>query len=172
VASGALPRPSRPRPVRWLRLAASLAGALLALSAGWWTATDLGGRHPASIAVVLLLVPVLAVAVPTHRMEPLARAVLAVGWVLALNTVVAQVMLAFSVWDWPVGILVVTTLSVAVWSGVELLSWRSERTAAERPGGGRGRIVDVDVGHPEQLAPAEVVEDERTAEAPVDGART
>ena len=132
MTTGTAPRRSPPRPVRRLRLAASLTGALLALAVGWWTATDLGGRHPASIPAVLLLVPALAVAVPTHRLEPMARAVLAVGWVLALNTVVAQVMLALSVWDWPVGILVVTTISVAVWVGVELGNWRSARTAAER----------------------------------------
>lgn len=134
MISGAVPpRRSPTRPVRRLRLAASLTGALLALAIGWWTATDLGARHPSAITAVLLLVPVLAVAVPTHRLEPLARAVLAVGWVLALNTVVAQVMLSFAMWNVPVGLLVVTGVSVAVWVGVELATWRSDRVAGRGP---------------------------------------
>ena len=54
---------------------------------------------------------------PTHRLEPVARVVLAVGWVFALDTVVAQVMLAFGVWDVGAGVLVVTGISVAVWVG-------------------------------------------------------
>lgn len=141
MTNGTVPRRSPPRLVRRLRLVASLTGALLALGIGWWTATDLGGRHPASIPAVLLLVPALAVAVPTRRLEPMARAVLAVGWVLALNTVVSQVMLALSVWDWPVGLLVVTTISVAVWVGVELGSRRTARATAERGAPATSEVV-------------------------------
>jgi hypothetical protein len=119
-------------PVRTVRLVASLTGAALALLAGWWAAVVLDGREPLPVAVVLLLVPALAVAVPTHRLEPVARAVIAVGWTLALDTVVAQVMLAVGAWDVRLGVLVVTGISVAVWVGVELATARSERAAAGR----------------------------------------
>jgi hypothetical protein len=119
-------------PIRTVRLVASLTGAALALLAGFWAAVVLDGREPLPVAAVLLLVPALAVAVPTHRLEPVARAVIAVGWALALDTVVAQTMLALDAWDVRLGVLVVTGISVAVWVGVELATTRSERAAAER----------------------------------------
>lgn len=131
MTSGAAPQPPV-RPVHRVRLALSLAGAVLALAVGWSATVVLAGRHPVVIPIVLLVVPVLAVVVPSHRLEPVARVVLAVGWVLALNTVVAQVMLSFSVWNVPAGVLVVTGLSVAVWVGVELATSRSDRALAAR----------------------------------------
>ena len=128
MTSGAVPRRPTPR----VRHAASLAGALLALAAGWWVAVVLDARSAPAVTAVLLVVPVLAVLVPTHRLEPVARVVLAVGWVLALDTVVAQVMLALAVWDVGVGVLVVTGISVAVWVGVELATRRGDRAAENR----------------------------------------
>jgi len=129
VTSGAAPR--RFPTWRRMRFIASLTGALAALGAGW-TVAVLGVGHPVPITTVLVLVPLLAVAVPTRRLEPLARVVLAIGWVLALNTVVAQTMLSFAVWNVPVGVLVVTGTSVVVWVGVELATWRADRNAADR----------------------------------------
>ncbi|GAA4751801.1 hypothetical protein [Actinomycetospora chibensis] len=128
MTSGAVPRRPTPR----VRHAASLAGAVLALAAGWWVAVVLDARSAPAVTAVLLVVPVLAVLVPTHRLEPVARVVLAVGWVLALDTVVAQVMLAFGVWDVAAGVLAVTGISVAVWVGVELATRRGDRAAEER----------------------------------------
>ena len=128
MTSGAVPR----RPTRRVRHVASLTGAVLALAAGWWVAVVLDARSAPAVTAVLLVVPVLAVLVPTHRLEPLARVVLAVGWVLALDTVVAQVMLVFGVWDVGVGVLVVTGISVAVWVGVELATRRGDRATEDR----------------------------------------
>jgi len=128
VTSGAVPR----RPTRRVRHVASLTGAVLALAAGWWVAVVLDARSAPAVTAVLLVVPVLAVLVPTHRLEPVARVVLAVGWVLALDTVVAQVMLVFGVWDVGVGVLVVTGISVAVWVGVELATRRGDRATEDR----------------------------------------
>jgi hypothetical protein len=115
-----------------VRHVASLTGAVLALAAGWWVAVVLDARSAPAVTAVLLVVPVLAVLVPTHRLEPVARVVLAVGWVLALDTVVAQVMLVFGVWDVGVGVLVVTGISVAVWVGVELATRRGDRATEDR----------------------------------------
>lgn len=120
--------------LRTVRLVASLTGAASALAAGWWVAVVLDGRDAQPVTVVVLLVPALAVGVPTHRMEPVARAVLAVGWTLGLDTVVAQVMLSLGLWDVRLGVLVVTGVSVAVWVGVELATARSDRAAARRAG--------------------------------------
>lgn len=128
MTSGAVPR----RPIRRVRLAASLTGAVLALAAGWWAAVVLDGRQAMAVTAVLLLVPALAVIVPTHRLEPVARVVLAVGWTLALDTVTPEVMLAFEVWDVRAGVLVVTGISVAVWVGVELATWRGDRATEDR----------------------------------------
>ena len=128
MTSGAVPR----RPTRRVRHVASLTGAVLALAAGWWVAVVLDARSAPAVTAVLLVVPVLAVLVPTHRLEPVARVVLAVGWVLALDTVVAQVMLVFGVWDVGVGVLVVTGISVAVWVGVELATRRGDRATEDR----------------------------------------
>ncbi|MDD7917704.1 hypothetical protein [Actinomycetospora callitridis] len=131
MTSGAAPQPPV-RPVHRVRLALSLSGAVLALAVGWWATVVLAGRNPVVIPIVLLVVPVLAVVVPAHRLEPAARVVLAVGWVLALNTVVAQLMLSLSVWNVPVGVLVVTGISVAVWVGIELATSRADRAPADR----------------------------------------
>lgn len=130
-------------PIRTVRLVASLTGAALALVAGWWAAVVLDGRVAPAVTAVLVLVPALAVAVPTHRLEPVARAVLAVGATLALDTVVAQTMLSLDAWDVRTGVLVVTGISVAVWVGVELATARSERAAARRAA-------------PSEVAPAQV----------------
>ncbi|MEJ2862352.1 hypothetical protein [Actinomycetospora flava] len=130
-------------PVPTARLVASLVGAALALAAGVWVAVVLDGRDGLAVTVVLLLVPALAVAVPTHRLEPVARAVIAVGWTLALDTVVAQVMLSLGLWDVRLGVLVVTGISVAVWVGVELATARSERAAARRAAGAAEQRAEV-----------------------------
>ncbi|GAA4915003.1 hypothetical protein EV188_11193 [Actinomycetospora succinea] len=119
-------------PVRSARLVASLAGAALSLVAGFWVAVVLDGRDALPVTAVLLLVPALSAAVPTHRLEPVARAVIALGWTLALDTVVAQAMLSLGAWDVRLGVLVVTGVSVAVWVGVELGTTLSRRAAAER----------------------------------------
>ena len=142
MTSGAVPR----RPTRRVRHVASLTGAVLALAAGWWVAVVLDARSAPAVTAVLLVVPVLAVLVPTHRLEPVARVVLAVGWVLALDTVVAQVMLVFGVWDVGVGVLVVTGISVAVWVGVELATRRGDRAAENRVEEDRADTPAVEVG--------------------------
>lgn len=131
MTSGAVPQPTV-RPVHRVRPALSLTGAVLALALSWWATVALAGRHPVVIPIVLLVVPVFAVVVPSHRLELMARVVLALGWVLALNTVVAQLMLSLSVWNVPVGALVVTGTSVAMWVGIELATSRADRAQAAR----------------------------------------
>jgi hypothetical protein len=131
VTSGAVPQPPV-RPVHRVRPALSLAGAVLALAVSWGAIVVLAGRYPVVIPIVLLVVPVLSVVVPSHRLELTARVVLAVGWVLALNTVVAQLMLSLSAWNVPVGVLVVTGISVAMWVGIELATSRGDRAPTAR----------------------------------------
>ena len=129
MTSGAVPR----RPTRRVRHVASLAGALLALVAGWWVAVVLDARPRRRSRPCSSWCPCSPSWCPPIACEPVARVVLAVGWVLALDTVVAQVMLAFGVWDVGAGVLVVTGISVAVWVGVELATRRGDRATEDRP---------------------------------------
>lgn len=118
--------------VRLRRTVLSLAGALVALSLGT-VAAAMHARFPFFVVLAVLLVPAAAVWIPTRRLEALPRAVLTVGMVLVLDTLVAELMLATATWSIAGGVLTVTGVSVLVWAGLEIgADWTNPEPRAPR----------------------------------------
>ncbi|BDM68309.1 hypothetical protein HEK616_17960 [Streptomyces nigrescens] len=108
-------------------VAAGAMGAVLAL-----TGLDSPLRAPFTL-FFLLMAPAGALAVALGRMDPLGRAVVAGAGALAVDLLVAQVMLALHLWSVRGGVF-----AVAAFSGVLLLGCalrrRTGRTRARRTG--------------------------------------
>ncbi|WP_299954991.1 hypothetical protein [uncultured Modestobacter sp.] len=75
-----------------------------------------GGAATATAAAFLVVAPAVAVAGPLRRADALSRTVLALGAVLAVDTVVAQTMVSADAWSRPGGVLAVGLISGAVWT--------------------------------------------------------
>ncbi|PVZ04590.1 hypothetical protein [Actinomycetospora cinnamomea] len=118
---------ARPR-----RTVLSVTSALVALVLGVSVGAGHDG-HSLAVILVVLLVPAAAVWVPTRRLEPLPRAVLTLGAVLVLNTLVAELMLAVGAWSITGGVVVVTGVSVMVWIGLEIGSGSGEPIRSASP---------------------------------------
>jgi hypothetical protein len=96
----------------------------------------------AVIAAVAVAAPTLAVAGPLWRSTALVRAVLAVGAVVSVNTLVAQVMITAAAWSNVGGAVAVTWLS-ALLGG--LLLWL---VARDRGASDASRTETADAGSP------------------------